>query len=148
MCGSAAACSGAMYAGVASATPAVVMWLAPLAAVSALATPKSMTSAGRPERDTRRGDAGRAARRGERLTHAEVHDQRVASGEQHVVGLDVSVNDAVGVRVGQRVRDLGQDLHDIVDRQLAMMGKPVAQRFALYVRHDVIEEAAGLSRVE
>ena len=38
-----------------------------------------------------------------RLGHAEVGDQRMLSGEQHVVGLDVAMDHALLVGVGERV---------------------------------------------
>jgi hypothetical protein len=47
--GSAAACSGAMYAGVPSATPSEVSDVCPVDSLSALATPKSVTTAWWPE---------------------------------------------------------------------------------------------------
>ncbi len=50
VCGSAVACSGDMYAGVPRATPIEVSLPEPELFSTALATPKSVTSAWRPER--------------------------------------------------------------------------------------------------
>ena len=55
--------------------------------------------------------APRCVARGERLRDAEVGDHRDAAGEQHVVRLDVAVDDAVLVRVRERARDVAQDAH-------------------------------------
>src|ERR1035437_5634016 len=44
--------------------------------------------------------------------HAEVGDHRVRSAAQHVARLDVAVDHAAGVRVGERVRHVVQDPHD------------------------------------
>ena len=82
-----------------------------------------------------------------RLGHAEVGHQGVASGEHHVVGLDVSVHHALAVRVGQRVHHLDQDLDRVVHRQFADAREPLPERFPLDIRHDEVEEAAGLAGV-
>ena len=81
----------------------------------------------------------------QRLGNAEVHDERVPAREQHVVRLDVAMRDAVRVGVGERVHDLHEDLHRVVDRQLAVPGEPVAQRLAFHVRHHIVEEPARLA---
>ena len=44
-----------------------------------------------------------------RLGNPEVRHQRVPATEQHVVGLDVTVDDALPVRVGQRVENVMED---------------------------------------
>ena len=102
----------------------------------------------RAERDAGRRDPTPRARVAQGLGDAEVHHQRVPAREQHVVRLNVAVHHAVGVGVRQGVDDLHQDLHGVVDRQLAVPGQPVAQRLALDRRHDVIEESVGLTGVE
>ena len=84
--------------------------------------------------------------RGER--DAEVGDQRAAVVQQDVLGLDVAVDHAVPVRVVERVGDLARDPHRVVDRELLLAVEPVAERLALDERHDVVEEAVGLARVE
>ena len=58
----------------------------------------------------------------------EVGDQRVPVVQQDVLGLDVAVDDAVPVRVVERVGDLARDAHGLVDRQLRLAVEPVAQR--------------------
>ena len=47
----------------------------------------------------------------ERLGDAEVGDDRGAAGEEDVVRLDVAMDDAALVRVGERARDVAQDAH-------------------------------------
>ena len=65
-----------------------------------------------------------------RLGDAEIGHQRVPSGEQHVVGLDVAVDHALRVRVGERVGDLGEEPHRLVDRQLALAGRAARGAFS------------------
>ena len=45
-------------------------------------------------------------------------------------------------------RDLTGDANGVLDRELFLMGDPVAQRLALDERHDVIEKAVGFPRVD
>ena len=62
---------------------------------------------------------------------AEVGDQRVPALEQDVLGLDVAMDHAGGVRVAERVGDFARDPHGFVDRQLLLARQPVAQGLAL-----------------
>ena len=52
-----------------------------------------------------------------RLRDAEVGDDRGAAGEQHVVRLDVAMDDAALVRVGERARDVARMRDDLGDRE-------------------------------
>ena len=83
-----------------------------------------------------------------RLGHAEVGDHGVASGEHHVVGLDVAMNDAMLVGVGEGVDHLAEDAHRLVDGNAAVAREPLAQGFAFHERHDVVEESLGFAGVE
>ena len=76
-----------------------------------------------------------------RLGDAEVGDDRRAAGEQHVVRLDVAMDDAALVRVRQRLRDVAQDADRLGDRQRARAREPRAQRLALDERHRVVRQA-------
>jgi hypothetical protein len=78
----------------------------------------------------------------------EIGDQRVAAGEHHVVRLDVAVDDAVAVRLGQRIHHFPENADRFRDRQLAVLLQPFPQRFALDVGHDVVVEAGGLAGIE
>ena len=101
----------------------------------------------RAERDAGGGELLPSGGFADGLGHTEVGHQRMAAGEEHVVGLDVAVHDAAPVRVRQGVGHLDQDLHRVVDRQLALPGNPGAERLALDVGHDVPEEPPGFTRV-
>ena len=67
--------------------------------------------------------------------------------EEDVFRLDVAVDDAVAVRVVERVGDLGGDPQRVLDRELLLAIQPVAQRLAVDERHDVEHRAVHLSRV-
>jgi hypothetical protein len=54
----------------------------------------------------------------------------------------------VAMRVVERVRDLSRDPDRLIDAELFLAIEFVAQRLALDVRHDVIEEGVGFARVE
>ncbi len=96
----------------------------------------------RAERDPQRGERRLLRGLGHRLRDSEVRHERVLPREQHVVGLHVAVHDALPVSVGERVTHVAQDPHRIADRQLVLVGQAGAQRLALDVRHDVIEQVA------
>ena len=79
---------------------------------------------------------------------AEVGDQRVAVLQKDVLGLDVPMNDAPRVRVGQRVRDLARDAHRVGDGQLPLALEARTQRFALDERHHIVELCRRAPAVE
>src|SRR2546422_1128139 len=54
---------------------------------------------------------------------------------------------AAAVRVAQRGRHFAGDPQRVLERQLLLPRQPFAQRLALDVRHDVVEEARGLARI-
>ena len=47
-------------------------------------------------------------------------DQRVLPGQENVVGLDVAMDHALLVGVGERVGHFAEDPHDLLHRQLAL----------------------------
>jgi hypothetical protein len=69
------------------------------------------------------------------------------SAEQDVLGLDVSVDDAVLVRVRQRVGDFGRDSECVGQRELLLALKPAPERLALDERHGEPELPAGIAGV-
>ena len=81
------------------------------------------------------------------LRQPEVEHLHEAVGpEHHVLGLDVAVNDAGGVRGAQRGSNLNRDVERLADRQ-PCRGEPLPERLALDVLHrDVVLAVAGLAQ--
>ena len=102
---------------------------------------------GRADHDARAGDGvivGGVG--GDRARNAEVGEEHVAAGQQHVVRLDIAMDDARRVRVRERVRDFAEHADGVRDRHRAG-AQPAAERFAVDVRHDVegqIIDGAGI----
>ena len=69
------------------------------------------------------------------------------AGQHDVLRLDVAMDDAVLVGVLQGAADFAGDLERGVERELLLPREPLPERLALGERHDVVEQAAGLSRV-
>ncbi len=63
----------------------------------------------------------------QRFRDAEVGDDRGAAGQQHVVRLDVAMDDAALVRVRERARDVAQDAQHVGDRERRLLGHPRAR---------------------
>ena len=82
--------------------------------------------------------SGLGTRRPER--HAEVREQGAAAVPEDVLRLHVPVDRAHGVRVRQRLGDVGHDADDFGDRERALPLEARAERLPLDVRHDVVEE--------
>ena len=76
------------------------------------------------------GDPG-AAGLGHGQRDAEVGDHRLARLEQDVLRLEVPVDHALGVGVGQGIGEQGDETHRLVHRQLALALQPRAQGLAL-----------------
>ena len=90
---------------------------------------------------------GQPSRRfGDEPGNAEVDDERVVALE-HVLWLDVAVNDVVPVRVGQRLRYVDHDSDRFSDWQLFLAAQAVAERLPFDEWHHVEQLAAGASRV-
>ena len=87
------------------------------------------------------------ARRADGARDAEIGDNGVATREHDVFGLDIAMDDVVAVRVCQRFRHFPRDEQRVLDRQLRLSLQPVAEGFAFYERHDVVEGARGVAGV-
>ena len=75
------------------------------------------------------------------LRDAEVGYEDVATlVEQDIVGLDVAVDDLVGVRVCERVRHLPRNARGVSDGKLLLGLEQLAQRRAVDAPHDEIED--------
>ena len=60
--------------------------------------------------------------------------------EQDVLRLDIAMNHALAVGIGERVGDLTSDAEGIVERELLLAFEAGAERLAVDERHDVEEE--------
>jgi hypothetical protein len=103
--------------------------------------------------------AERGAERGERLPlfgtargregfrDSEVRDRARAAGKKNVVRLDVAMHDAVGLRVCECLRDVGENADDFRNRQRSSC-EPRPKRLALHERHHVIRQSIDFARAE
>ena len=86
-----------------------------------------------------------------RFTHRprdpEVGHHGVPALEQDVPRLDVAVHHPARVGVGQRVGHLAGERQGIGDRKRPSRSQSLAQRLALDVGHDVVEQAVGLAGI-
>jgi hypothetical protein len=83
---------------------------------------------------------------GEGLGDSEVGHHRVTTREQHVLGLEVPVHDALRVRVRERVGQLAHEAHDVAYGKRAGPSEPRPERFALDVGHRVVRQPRDLAR--
>ena len=86
-------------------------------------------------------------RRGQRLRDPEVGDERVPLVQQHVLGLDVAVHDAVPVRVVESGRDLARESHRVGGGHRTLTHKARAERFPAGDGHHVEQRPVGFSGV-
>src|SRR6185503_17063759 len=84
----------------------------------------------------------------ERSSYSEVRHQRMSRRQQDVLGLDVTMDDVLVVRVVERVGGLARDAKRIVDRKLIFTPEPLAQGLALDIRHGEPEVPACLARIK
>jgi hypothetical protein len=82
-----------------------------------------------------------------RASDTEVCEDRVALREQYVLRLDIAVDDALGVRVGQGSGNFACNGERIIQRNLFLSIEAGAKRFALDVWHYVVKEPIRLTRV-
>ena len=83
-----------------------------------------------------------------RARDAEIGHERATVGEQDVLRLDVAMDDALRVRVRQRLGDLLRQVERFVDRQLLLAIELVAQRRAFDEGHRVVQLPVRRARVE
>ena len=89
------------------------------------------------------------ARAFQHLADAEVRHQHLAvGGEEHVLRLDVAMDDAVAVGVVQGGRGLARDPERVAHRELLLAGEAGAEGLALDVGHGEPEPAGRVARVE
>ena len=71
----------------------------------------------------------------------------VAAREQDVLRADVAVDDAPGVRCGERAGDIGRDPERLRDGELALAVQPVAQGLAGHVRDGVVDRPRAVAEI-
>ena len=79
---------------------------------------------------------------------AEVRHERMPALQQDVLGLDVAVDDAEGVRRAQCVGDLARDAQRVLDGELPFALESCAQRLTRDVWHHVVQQAVSFATVE
>jgi hypothetical protein len=82
------------------------------------------------------------------MRHPEVSDPGMSACQQDVLRFDVPVHDAVFMGAVQGVRYLAGKLTGHLDGKLDLPSEPVAQAFAVDVRHGIPEHAVGLTGIE
>jgi len=97
------------------------------------------------ERHADGGEGGLPRRRAQRFGYAEIGDHGVLPRDQHVVRLDVPVDQSVLVGIGERLRDVEQDAHRFGDRQFALTHELRPQGLAFDQRHRVVEQTLSRS---
>jgi len=100
----------------------------------------------RPQRDTFSGELV-ARGRVHRFGDAEVSHHCLVVLQQDVLGLDVAVDHAPRVRVGQGTPHLACDPESVIQRQRSVALDSVLERLPLDVRHDVEPQASCHARV-
>ena len=88
-----------------------------------------------------------SGRRIQRPRDPEIGHERVAASEQDVFGLDVTMHDPTLVGVIEGIRHVPYEAEGFIKTELGFAPEPVAEGFALYVRHRVPEVTGGLTGV-
>ncbi len=81
----------------------------------------------------------------DRLGDSEIHHHRFALIQHHILGLDVTMNDALAMSVVEGRSDGASVMHSLIDRKLMLSIESLSERLALDVRHHVVEEAVALA---
>ena len=68
--------------------------------------------------------------------------------EQHVLGLEIAMHDALAMRIVERRGDSGRDSYRFVDRELLLTLQSRAETLALDEGHDVEQQISGRARIE
>ena len=71
----------------------------------------------------------------------------MAAGEEHVVRLDVAMDDPARMCVRQGVTDVAEDEHYLFRCQRTVARQSLAQREPRFIWHHVVQGAVGLSRI-
>ena len=79
---------------------------------------------------------------------AEVCDQGDAVGQEDVLGLDVTMHEAVVMRVAEGARDFTRQPQGLVERQLCLALEPGTERFPVHVGHHVEQRLPSRAGIE
>jgi len=72
----------------------------------------------------------------------------MASLEEDVLGLDVPVDNALGVGIPEGVGDLPGDLDGLVHEELPLARHSLTEGLPFDERHDIEDGASGLARIK
>jgi hypothetical protein len=98
------------------------------------------------ERETGAGERVRGRAVAHDLRDSKVCDDGRAAADEDVLRLDVAVDDALRVRIVEREADVTGDLQGLVERELALLIEPIAERGALQHRHHVVQDLRAVRR--
>ena len=85
--------------------------------------------------------------RNHRPADAEIRHHSVPLMQQHVVRLDVAMDDVVAMRVVERVRDFARQPDRVLERQTALAREPRPERLALDEGHREEQPPVHLARI-
>ncbi len=88
---------------------------------------------------------GEGRRGANRAGDPEIGDHRCAFAQQHVLGLDVAVDDPLPVRVRERPGDVAQHTLGLVQRQRSRL-QPLPERRAGDIGHRIVRQSVDVTR--
>ena len=75
-------------------------------------------------------------------------DERAAVVQKNILGLDVAMHHTALMRVLQCIGNLGRDAQGVGNRELVLALEPAPERFALHVRHHVVQQSVRTTAVK
>ena len=84
---------------------------------------------------------------GDRSGNPEVGDHGVTRLEENVFRFDISVDDALTVGIGERVRNFTANMNGLLEPELRFAVQQVSQRLPFHIGHDVEQHPVGFAGV-